>query len=254
MSLLSYKIIGSGKPIVLLHGFMENQKMWNFIYENNTEYKWILIDLPGHGNSDNYFILHSMEFMAEKVKQVLDYEKISDAFFISHSMGGYVTLAFLELFKEYFKGICMFFSSPLADTKDKKEQRLRAFEVAQENLDGFIKVGVPNLFNQNLLEDLEDEIKSAKDMAKETSLQGITAALLGMRERKDRTELLKLCKFPILFLCGTFDSAVPSSQIKQLYENVEHITYKELPIGHMGHLEAPESCEKLIMNFIHKYY
>jgi hypothetical protein len=47
-------------------------------------------------------------------------------------------------------------------------------------------LGVPNLFNPNLLQDLLDEIETAKSWAKEASLQGITAAILGMRERPDR--------------------------------------------------------------------
>ncbi len=251
MSLLNYKIIGSGKSVVLLHGFMENIKVWNFLTKNNSNFRWILIDLPGHGQSENYFVLHSMEFMAEKVKEVLDTENIEHAFFIGHSLGGYVSLAFQELFPAYLLGLCMFFSSPFPDAKDRKQQRLLEVEFAEKNLDSYINAGI-SLFNKNLLEELKDEIQQSKVWAEETSLKGITSAILGIRERPDRTHLLKNANFPILLLCGTFDSAIPSNQIKDTFTNNQHVTYIELPIGHMGHLEAPESCEKLVIDFFKK--
>lgn len=252
--MLHYEIIGNGKPVVLIHGFMENRKMWSFLSLEDAGYQAILIDLSGHGRSDSEFVLHSMEFMADEIMEVLGKAGINEAYFIAHSMGGYVSLALMEKYPKIVKGLTLFFSSPFSDTPDKKVQRLRAVEAAQQNLDGFIKVGVPNLFNPNLLQDLEEEINIARTWAKEATQQGITAAILGMRERPDRTELVKKADIPIQMICGTFDSAIPTDLVKKTFEGYSHISIKELPIGHMGHLEAPESCEKLILQFMEGKY
>lgn len=252
--MLHFEIKGNGKPVVLVHGFMENRKMWDFLSLEDSGYQTIRIDLPGHGLSESEFVLHSMEYMADEIVEVLQKAGIADAYFISHSMGGYVTLALMERYPQMVKGLTLFFSSPFSDTPEKKVQRLRAVEAAQQNIDGFIKVGVPNLFNPNLLQDLEDEINIAKGWAKEATQQGIMAAILGMRERLDRTELVKKADIPIQMICGTFDSAIPTELLKKTFEGFSHISIKELPIGHMGHLEAPESCEKLILQFLQKKY
>ncbi len=250
--MLSYQIKGSGKPVVLLHGFLENSEMWQFLVKETNAYKFISIDLAGHGNSENFSNIHTMELQAQKVKEVLEKENIKEAIFIGHSMGGYVMLAFYELFPEIVKGISMFFSTTFADAEEKKQQRLKAVETAEKNPDTFIKVSISNLFNQNNLENLQNQISIARNWARQTSVQGITAALLGMRERKDRTNFLLHSTIPIQFICGTFDNAVQSSIIKETFGNQKHTQYNELPIGHMGHLEAPEECKTLILKFLEK--
>lgn len=252
--MLSYKIIGKGKPIILLHGFLENSKMWQFITNKFVDYQLVMIDLAGHGKSKNFSEKHTMELQAQKVKEVIENENISSAFFIGHSMGGYVALAFYDLFPEMVKGITMFFSTTFPDSDEKKAQRRKAAETAQKNPDTFIKVSISNLFNQNNLENIQNEINIARTWARETSVKGITAALLGMRERDDKTKLIQDAKIPVQFICGTFDQAINSNLIKQTFENYKNIEYNELPIGHMGQLESPEKCKNLIYNFIKKFY
>jgi pimeloyl-ACP methyl ester carboxylesterase len=120
---------------------LENQKIWEFLHLEQSGYQSILIDLPGHGLSESEFVLHSMEYMADEIIKVLDKEEINEAFFIGHSMGGYVILALIEKYPEKVKGLSMFFSSTFADSEDKKVQRLRAVDSAHNNLDAFINIG-----------------------------------------------------------------------------------------------------------------
>jgi len=51
---LYYEIYGEGEPLVLLHGFTMSNKMWEgWIEDLSKNYKLILVDLRGHGNSTN---------------------------------------------------------------------------------------------------------------------------------------------------------------------------------------------------------
>lgn len=64
-----YRVIGSGKPVVLIHGFGEDGEIW----KDQVEYlknKFLLIvpDLPGSGNSEMIDDM-SMEGMAEVIKK-----------------------------------------------------------------------------------------------------------------------------------------------------------------------------------------
>ncbi len=111
--LLSYNIVGEGKPVVLLHGFLENKNMWNFLaFSDVNDFQFIMIDLPGHGNSPTYQEVHSMSCMAEKVWEVLQEEGIKNFQILGHSMGGYVSLALAEQHPNAINSMGLLFSSP----------------------------------------------------------------------------------------------------------------------------------------------
>src|SRR3970282_1484694 len=96
---ISYSDTGKGSAIVLLHGFLENQTMWqNLVPELRQKNRIITIDLLGHGESGCVGYVHSMEDNAEAIRSVLSELRIRKAIFVGHSMGGYVALAFAELY------------------------------------------------------------------------------------------------------------------------------------------------------------
>ena len=96
-----YKVDGSGPAIVFLHGFMEDHSIWDeFVEQIAEKYRCICIDLPGFGKSGVFREIHTMDFMAGKVWEVLKKEHVSKCILIGHSMGGYVSLAFAKLFSE----------------------------------------------------------------------------------------------------------------------------------------------------------
>ena len=90
----------------------------------------ISVDLPGHGMSGSYGTTHTMEFMANIVKELLDMLGIKKVFLTGHSLGGYVTLAFLELFPEILSGYSLFHSQPFPDTPEAIEKRMREIALA----------------------------------------------------------------------------------------------------------------------------
>ena len=251
MSLLKYTQQGIGKTIVFLHGFLEDKSMWNdYVDELKNNFQIVCIDLPGHGESPTYNVIHSMSFMAKKVAEVLDFLKISKAIFVGHSMGGYVIMNLLENFSSYFESYILFFSSPFEDDDEKKNVRMRAVEVVKKDKESFINLGIPNLFNQNNLDKLQSEILYAKNIAKNTSIEGIVAALLGMKERKDSTELFNYSSIPSLIISGNYDNAVSVEKLKSqlIFDSIRK--HKVLNVGHMGHLEAKSECLELIKEFV----
>ncbi|MFO7719364.1 MAG: alpha/beta fold hydrolase, partial [Gillisia sp.] len=94
-----YSTKGTGNPLVFLHGFLESTKIWEpFIEKLSAKRQVICIDLPGHGKSGNISDIHTMELMADAVHAVLKHLRIEQVSLVGHSMGGYVSLAFLEKF------------------------------------------------------------------------------------------------------------------------------------------------------------
>ena len=105
---INYTVEGEGNTIVLLHGFLESIVMWNEIAtELSKTNQVVCIDLLGHGETDCFGYVHTMEDMADAVVAVLKYLKVKKAKFIGHSMGGYVSLALAEKHPELFSGLCL---------------------------------------------------------------------------------------------------------------------------------------------------
>ena len=70
--------------------------------------------------------------MANIVKELLDSLHIGKVFLTGHSLGGYVTLAFLELFPDSLLGYCLFHSQPFPDTPETIEKRKREIALVKE--------------------------------------------------------------------------------------------------------------------------
>lgn len=252
-SFFSYKNInihfeekGTGKAVVLLHGFLENSTMWKLISEElSKKYRVVCIDLLGHGETDNLGYIHTMEAQAEMVKAVLNHLKLRKYILIGHSMGGYVALAFAKLFSKNVKGISLMNSTALPDTEEKKINRNRGIVAVKQNHKTFIRIAIPMLFSEGNRTIFSSEIETITNEALKISPQGIIAALEGMKIREDLTSIYNTATFPIQLIIGKQDPALDYASLITQTENT-NVEITEFPDGHMSHFE---NTNKLILSF-----
>ncbi|MNS87250.1 3-oxoadipate enol-lactonase 2 [compost metagenome] len=246
---ISYSDTGKGTAIVLLHGFLENKNMWQeFVSEFSTKYRVITIDLLGHGDTECLGYIHSMEDNADAVHEVLSKLRIRKAIFAGHSMGGYVALAFAELYPEHIKGLVLLNSTSRADSEERKTNRDRAIVAVKQNYANFIRMSIANLFSEDNREKLIEAIEKVKIEALKTPLQGIVASLEGMKIRKDREVLLHTTNYPKLLILGQQDPVLNFEETKEQIENTE-IELVSFPDGHMSHIENKEELSKVLWDF-----
>lgn len=155
----------------------------------------ITIDLLGHGESDPLGYVHEMEENANVVNEVLEFLKIEKAIILGHSMGGYVGLAFAELYPQKIQKLVLQNSTSREDSSEKKTNRTRAIKAVKQNYVSFVSLAIANLFSENNRTRLAEEIEKVKTEALKTPLQGIVASLEGMKIRKDREWLLQENRF-----------------------------------------------------------
>jgi pimeloyl-ACP methyl ester carboxylesterase len=86
---IHYVTIGEGNhTFILVHGWACNLGFWREqIGVLADQARLVLIDLPGHGQSDKPQTDYTMNFFAEAVLAVLCEAKVEKATFIGHSMG-----------------------------------------------------------------------------------------------------------------------------------------------------------------------
>ena len=249
---ISFTDQGKGTAIILLHGFLENKKMWKaFIPEFSKKNRIITIDLLGHGETESLGYVHSMEDNADVVHAVLAELRIRKAAFVGHSMGGYVALAFAELYPEFVKGLVLLNSTSRADSEERKLNRDRAIKAVKQHYTNFIRLSISNLFSEDNRERLAFEIELVKEEAVKTPLQGIVASLEGMKIRKDREVLLHFSTYPMMLILGKKDPVLNYEESLEQIEgtNVALITF---PDGHMSTIENREELMVVLNGFFKK--
>ena len=247
-----YTDTGSGNPVVFLHGFLETSKIWNpFISEISKENRVICIDLLGHGNTGCIGYIHSMELMAEAVEAVLKHLNIAKPTFVGHSMGGYVALAFAEKNPNALKGLCLMNSTSKADSEERKQNRDRTILAVKQNHKTFIRIAIANLFRPKNRTIFSKEIDSIKDEALLMPLQGIIAAIEGMKIRKDRAFLLNNSAFEKMMIASKKDPVLNYDALVEETKNTD-VEFIDFPDGHMSHIENKELFLQAIVYFVEK--
>ncbi|MDQ3190338.1 MAG: alpha/beta hydrolase [Bacteroidota bacterium] len=242
---------GKGRALVFLHGFLESSEIWEEFAEKLSEkYRVICIDLPGHGKTACLGYVHSMDLMAECVQTVLKQLKIKKSILIGHSLGGYVAMAFAELFPDNVKGLCLFHSSAAADNEVKKKDRERIIKLVKQSKKDLVKNLIPGLFTTENKKIYTQEIKDLVKTARKTTKQGIIAALEGMKERTEREIILRFSIFPVLFIAGKKDPVIPYEVIVEQSKLPRNAKAEVLEnVAHMGFIEAREETLEIITRF-----
>ena len=247
-----YHKSGSGYPIILLHGFGEDSRIWkNQIVSLEQNYTCICPDLPGSGDSELHNSSISLENLADFIKEILVQEQIEKTILLGHSMGGYITLAFVAQYSSFLDGFGLIHSSAFADEEAKKDTRRKAIRlIEQEGKIPFLKAMIPNLYSEASKAIIQEDISFHLTMALETSSFSLITYYNAMIERPDRTNCLKEATMPVLFVLGTDDNAIPIAQglaqtAMPSFSQVEILEH----VGHTSMLEASEKLNSILNSF-----
>ncbi len=249
---ISYTDEGKGTAVLLLHGFLENKTMWKAFMPNLAKkHRVITLDLLGHGETECIGYVHVMEDQADMIYTLMLYLKIRKVVLVGHSMGGYVALAFAELYPEHVKGLLLLNSTSKADSEERKINRARAIVAVKQNYGAFVSMSIANLFSEDNRERLSKEIEKVKKEALKTPLQGIVAAIEGMKIRKDRQALLHFATYPIELVLGKKDGVLNYDENIEQIEGTK-VQLTTFPDGHMSHIENEKELKQVLENFLKK--
>lgn len=94
------------RAVVFIHGWSCNQNFWRLQQPSFSRFdRVLLIDLPGHGQSDKPETTYSLQYFADAVRAVMDDAGVKEAFLVGHSMGWAVTREFLKAHPERVLGV-----------------------------------------------------------------------------------------------------------------------------------------------------
>ena len=254
---LHYNEFGSGQPVILVHGFAEDARIWSEqIKSLQKKYRLLVPDIPGSGASPYNDKLASIEDLAETIKFILDKEQIKETVLIGHSMGGYIALAFAEKYPQNLLGLGLFHSTAYPDTEEKKLARKKSIDFIRDHgAPEFIKSTMPNLFSANFNANQPARVSELISQYSSLSGESLIAYYKAMIMRPDRRSVLVKLRRPILFIIGEEDKAVP------VQDSLEQTHIPELAFihflrnaAHMGMIEYPELTSDWLAGFISACY
>lgn len=251
-SKISYKVLGKGYPVVLLHGFGFSNKIWFGIAESlKNDFMFIMPDLPGSGGSEKLYKQNvSLTDYTEVINELIEIENLISPVIIGHSMGGYITMAFEKKYPDLSVAICLFHSSGYSDDSEKISSRKKSIEfIKKYGSETFMNNNISGLFynKEKSANDIFKYTEDAKKIAPEVIIQYYEA----MISRDDNSDVLKKINKPVMFIVGESDTAIPFKlSLQQAYiPNISEIVILRNS-SHMGMLEEESKSSKTLYKFL----
>ena len=257
--LWNYETKGENEPIVFLHGWGADLRLWNAQAEYFSRgYKVISIDLPGHGRSSwERISLVQITRDLEEISKILNLEKIN---LVGSSLGGLIAFQWFDLFPKRFKRIILIGAFPKFLQADDypfglEPQRLRKLD-AQLTTDYPAMV---NIFFRSLFTRWERESTCFKYIAqfRKNGIVPLKEALrefLDILEKEDlRPTLSKLSQsaLPIQILNGTDDYICSKDTVGFLKEKLPQARLKLFEdCGHFPFLSQPHAFNAVLEEFL----
>jgi pimeloyl-ACP methyl ester carboxylesterase len=243
---------GSGRPILFVHGFALDHRMWLAqIEEFAPSHRVIAPDLRGFGKSSATPGTASMRQFAHDLNVMLDARGVDEPIcFCGLSMGGYVAWPFLRSYAARVSSLVLCDTRATPDTEKAAQQRRTLAEaILKLGSAAASDVFLPLLFTRG---SAPENFEKVRQMITDADPHGLAAALHGMAERPDCTDQLTQIDVPTLVICGTEDRITPLAEVRAMADAIPGAQFVELPgIGHVTPMEHPAAVNTTIRDFLH---
>lgn len=245
---------GSGPPILFVHGFPLDHTMWRPQLDVFSDsYRTIAPDLRGFGGSGVTPGTVTMEQFADDLIALLDAMQVMEPItFCGLSMGGYIAWQFARKQPQRLKALILCDTRAVADTPEAAENRHKlAASVLEHGPEVVAKAMLPKLFASKTGEPHPTTVDSLREVMLRTNPEGIAAALRGMAQRPDVTDLLPSIRCPALALVGEEDQISPPDEMQKIADALPNARFRTIPhAGHMAPVENPEAVNAAIREFL----
>lgn len=245
---------GAGPTVLFVHGFPLNHGMWRAqLDEFSKTHRVIAPDLRGFGESDVTPGTVSMQQFADDLDALLTSLAVEEPVtFCGLSMGGYVAWQFARRHGDRLRSLILCDTRAAADTREGVRVR---FEMADKILKDGAEAAVAPMLSKLLAENTPDErpqlVEQLKAIIAATNPQGMAAALRGMAERLDATEMLPAIRLPCLCVVGQEDKLSTVREMRSMADAIPDARMVAIErAGHMAPMEKPQQVNQAIREFL----
>jgi len=235
---------GAGAPLVLLHAFPLDSRMWLDARPRLGErFRVITPDLRGFGSSPLGSDEPSVDAMARDVVDLLDRLSLERVVLGGLSMGGYVAMAFLRHHADRVRAVVLADTKAAADPPAARDNRERIARTALEERSARVVVDdvLPTLLGETTRKQRPHVEQAVRSLVGNAPPEAIAWAQRAMGARPDSFDVLRALTVPTLVVVGDEDRVSPLTDARAMAEAA--------PVGRLavlagaGHLSAMETPE-----------
>ncbi len=249
---VGYDDVGSGDPIVFVHGFPHRRTLWApQLGALVDRARCIAIDLRGFGESTAEGS-GSVDTYADDVVALLDNLRVERAVICGLSMGGYVSLALWRRHPERVRGLVLMDTRAGADSPEGVAKRKEMIVLARERGSGGVAdATITGMVGKRTRERCPEVVDAVHRMLESASVEGIVAALEAMMNRPDSTQTLATIDVPTLIIVGEEDALTPPSESRAMHAAIPGSTLEIIPgAGHVSNFERPAPVNHVLSEFL----
>ena len=243
--------IGTGIPLVLVHGFLGSSDMWGpQIDFFKNDFRVIAPALPGFGKSNKVRSCDSIEGMAKAILNSLEKKEVKNFNLLGHSMGGMIVQEMAKLAGERILKLICYGTGPRGnlpgrfETIDQSRERLK--------ING-LEITAHRIAKTWFIEKEKSKYFYLCDEAgKQTTMEAADNGLIAMKNWNG-VKNLKNIKNETLIVWGDQDKAYNFNQVETLNNNIPNSDLKIVKgCSHNVHLEKPDEFNIIVSEFLKK--
>jgi pimeloyl-ACP methyl ester carboxylesterase len=248
---IAYRRAGDGPPLVLLHGFISDSRVWQHQLDDlSGDFDVIAWDAPGCGESDDPAEDFTMAQFAECLAGLLDHAGVASAHLLGLSWGGTCILEFYRIYSRRVRSIIMADSyagwtgslgAAAAAARLERclnESRLPANE--------WIPQWVPDAFSSGAPQSLLDNYARIMSDFHPVGFRAMSRAVT-----PDFNDILPALTVPSLLVWGDDDKRSPLACAQQMLTAIPDARIVVVPdAGHVSNFEQPEAFNSLVRDFL----
>lgn len=249
---IGYDDVGSGVPVLFLHGFPHNRSLWSpQLGALATPARTICMDLRGFGESARD-APGGLDGYADDAAALLDVLGVERAVIAGLSMGGYATFAFWRRHRARVRALVLCDTKATADSAAAQGARVEmqalvtdhgSMAVANQMITGMV-----GRTTREKNPELVDELHRMMSLA---PVQGIVDALDALRTRPDSTPTLASIDVPTLIVVGDEDVLTPVKDARAMHLAIVGSRLEVIAgAGHVSNMERPATFNHVLSEFL----
>ena len=241
-----YKVIGEGRPFLILHGWGSNSDRWLKIAEQISDrgFKVLILDLPGFGKSDALQRPWNLNNYVEWVENFIKRLNLTDFYLLGHSFGGALAVKLAVKHPQEIKKLFLVSAACVRKKTGPKGYLKNFFARISKIVKLFYFLPYYGLFRKAVYKFIirKSDYVYVEGMMKETYLNVVS---------EDLSFHLPFIKIPTIIVWGSKDDITP---IEQAHFIAKQINNSKLAVvqgaGHDLNRKQPEILAEKIINNI----
>ncbi|HEY9666373.1 MAG TPA: alpha/beta fold hydrolase [Coleofasciculaceae cyanobacterium] len=273
---VQYTVMGTGKPLVLIHGFGASIGHWrkNIPALAEAGYRVFALDLLGFGGSDKPALDYTVELWQQQLKDFWDTHINEPTVFIGNSIGALLSLMVITNHPEIAAGgVLINCAGGLNHRPDELNLPLRLImgtftKLVSSQFTGsllFNLIRQKPRIRRTLMQVYRDREAVTEELVDllytpscDPGAQRVFASVLTAPPGPSPTELLPKVKRPLQVIWGEEDPWTPiagAAVYQQQCETGKDVEFVSIPnAGHCPHDEKPDAVNRLIINWLSKHH